>query len=759
MNPQLASLLNHAIQCLQSGDLEGADAAVGKAISIDINNADAHHIHGVIYGLQNKHDEALKALLKAVKLKPEDGVLQFNLANALMESRQFSESLSHYKVATQLMPDNPDVWINYGKSLRELKYFDDALMVYEKAISLNQTDAEAWNNKGVTLNALKRFDEAIACFDKALGLHSDYAEAWFNRGFTLQDLKLNNDAIASYERALALKPDYAEAWNNKAIVLQDLKLNNEAIASYERALALKPDYAEAWGNKGAALNQLKYFDEAISHYDKAISLDPNNAKAWYNKGIALNEFKNFEGAIAHYDKALNLDPNMSWANGDLIHAKMKICNWSDFDLLQNKIIKRVFLGEKAIAPFALLALINDAACIKKSAETYSQDKFPFNNVLGPILNSPKREKIRIGYFSADFRDHAVSMLAAELFELHDKNQFEVIAFSFGVDDKSPMRLRLMEAFSQFIDVSDKSDLEIAKLARELQIDIAIDLGGYTAETRTGIFAYRAAPIQVSYLGYLGTMNVEYIDYIFADKTTIPEELQSYYSEKIVYLPSYQVNDRKRKISDRVFTKNELGLPEKGFIFCCFNNNYKILPATFDGWMRILNAVEGSVLFLYSDNKLAEENLKQEAESRGVDSSRLVFGKRIPTDEYLSRYRSCDLFLDTFPYNAGTTASDALWAGLPVLTLTGESFASRMAASLLNAIGIPELITNTQEEYESLAITLAKNPHKLELIKRKLADGHLNSLLFDSPRCAQNIESVYKKMYERYQAGLALDNIF
>ena len=437
---------------------------------------------------------------------------------------------------------------------------------------------------------------------------------------------------------------------------------------------------------------------------------------------------------------------------------MKICSWSGLAESLENISKKV-VANKKVNPFPLLSLSDDALLHKKSSEIYIQSKYLFNPVLGPILKYPKNKKIRVGYFSADFKNHPVSLLTAELYELHDKNQFEIIAFSFGVDDKSPMRLRLSQAFDQYIDVSDMSDLEIAELSRNLKIDIAVDLGGFTSNSRTGIFSYRAAPIQLSYIGYLGTMGAEYYDYLIADKTIVSIELQKFYSEKIAYLPSYQVNDRKRIISDRQFTRVELGLPENGFIFCCFNNNYKILPAMFDSWMRILNAVEGSVLFLYAENDWAKANLIQEASLRGIDSARLIFGAHIPTEEYLARYRVCDLFLDTFPYNAGTTASDALWVGLPVLTLMGQSFASRMAASLLNAIGLPELITNTQAEYETLAIELAMNHQKLRDIKLKLANNRLTAPLFGTPLFVKNIEAAYLTMVEQYQADLESEHIF
>jgi protein O-GlcNAc transferase len=545
----------------------------------------------------------------------------------------------------------------------------------------------------------------------------------------------------------------------KGTTLYELKRYDEAIAHYDKALSLKPDYAEGWSNKGTTLYELKRYDEAIAHYDKALSLKPDYAEGWSNKGTTLYELKRYDEAIAHYDKALSLKPDIDWVNGDLLHTKMKICSWSGLSDSLEKIVNKVLLNKKVTRPFLLLALNDNALLHKKSSEIYALNKYPKNPALSPIPKYPKNEKLRIGYFSADFKNHAVSILAAELFELHDKNRFEIVAFSFGSDDKSPMRARLGQAFNQFIDVSDMSDLDIARLSRELKIDIAVNLGGYTSDSRTGIFAYRAAPIQVSYLGYLGTMGAEYVDYILADKTIIPDGTEPYYFEKITYLPSYQVNDRKRVISDKLFTKRELGLPEKGFIFCCFNNNYKILPITFSGWMRILKVVEDSVLFLYAENKLVEENLIKEAVARGIHSARLVFCRNIPADEYLARYRVCDLFLDTAPYNAGTTASDALWAGVPILTLIGQSFASRMAASLLEAIRLPELIANTQEEYEALAIELALNPKKLADIKLRLTNNRLNAPLFNTPLFTKNIEAAYIKMYEQCQAGLEPAHIF
>ena len=628
---------------------------------------------------------------------------------------------------------------------------DGADSMLTRVIQDDAKNLPALHILGLIKASQEKYDEAANLLARAARIEPNDASIQYNLAKALADSGADREALPHHKKSIELSPNNPEAWLSYGRTSTNLGRHDDALTYYDRALGLKPDYAEAVLNKGGALKELKRFEEALTYFDKAISLKPDYHEAWTNKGLTLCGLNWYDEAITHYETALSLKPDIEWIYGELLHTKMRICSWLGLsDSLEN--ISEKFLSKEKIAqPFLLLSLNDDALLHKKYAEIYARSKHPKNSALGPIPKHAKTEKIRVGYFSADFRCHAVSVLTAELFELHDQERFEIIAFSFSADDKSLMRLRLSQAFNQFIDVSDMSDLEIAKLSRDLKIDIAVDLGGYTTDSRTGIFAYQAAPLQVCYLGYLGTMGTEYFDYILADKTLIPDGSEIYYSEKIAYLPSYQANDRKRVISDKVFTRQELGLPEKGFIFCCFNNNYKILPVTFDGWMRILKSVEGSVLFLYAENKWAEENLKIEAEARGVSSTRLVFSKSIPADEYLARYRICDLFLDTAPYNAGTTASDALWAGIPILTLIGRSFASRMAASLLNAIGLPELITKTQEEYEAMAIEFAMNPQKLATIKQRLASNRFTTPLFDTPLFTKNLEAAYLKMYEQYQA--------
>jgi predicted O-linked N-acetylglucosamine transferase (SPINDLY family) len=636
--------------------------------------------------------------------------------------------------------------------------YKEAADLLGKAARLNPNDASIQYNLAKALSDSGNDKDALTHHKKAVALAPNNPESWINYGKSSSNLGRYEDALAYYSNALGLKADYAEAALNIGATLKELKRYQEAIEFAEQALTINPNLVEAWVNKGVSLKELKRYEEAITHYDKALSLKPDYAECLFNKGNALNELKRYDEAIAHYDQSQSLNANIDWSLGDLLHTKMKICLWTGLNDSLQKISKKIAEKERVITPFSLLALTDDVALQKKSSEIYVQNKHPSSSVLGKILRGPKNEKIRIGYFSPNFNNHAVAILTAELFELHNKDNFEIFAFSFGVDDKSSIRTRLSQAFNQFIVVSEMSDIQIASLSRELHIDIAVDLCGYTADNRTGIFAYRAAPIQVSYIGYLGTMGVDYMDYLIADKTIIPSGSEEFYSEKIAYLPSYQVNDRKRVVSEKVFARQELGLPEHGFVYCCFNNNYKIMPAVLDGWARILKAVDDSVLFLYADNQWAQSNLQKEIEARGVDGARLVFGRRIAMEDYLARYRACDLFLDTFPYNAGTTASDALWVGLPVLTLAGQSFASRVAASLLNAIELPELITYTQEEYESLAIELAKNPHKLESIKQNLANNRSTTALFDTPLFTKHLEIAYQEMIARYQKELTRDHI-
>jgi predicted O-linked N-acetylglucosamine transferase (SPINDLY family) len=753
MDIQIQLMLQQAIRALQGSNFNEANSILNEVLQKDINSADTIFELGIAYANANRFTEALAIFCCLQPYKMSDARIPYNsgLIYSLQSKHQLA--LESYDLALKIQPNDVETLINKSSTCNDIKNYVLALESLEYAIQIRADIPEAWSNKGIALNNLNLYQESIAAYNEALKLNPNYHEAWSNKSVPLSKLKRFLEASKACDKALSLKPDYAEAYYNKGNALNELKHFDEAIVHYDKALCLQPDYAEAWNNKGVALDAAKHFSEAIAHYDKALSLKPDYAEAWNNKGVALDAAKHFSEAIAHYERALSLQSDLEWIYGDLIHAKMKICSWSDLLEYSENIARKVLANEQITSPFPMLSLIDDSLLHKRSSEIYTRTKYPFNPALGPLLKRPKSQQIRIGYFSADFHNHATGYLMAELFELHDKSQFELIGFSFGPIKNDEMRQRLEKSFDYFIEVGNKSDIETAQLSRSLNIDIAVDLKGFTKDLRAGIFAHRAAPIQVNYLGYPGTMGADYIEYIIADKTLIPLDAQSCYSEKVVYLPnSYQVNDRGRLISERQFTRLELGLPEDRFVFCCFNNNYKILPATFDGWMRILKAVEGSVLWLLQDNLWAVENLKKEAQKQGIDAKRLVFADRMPLSEHLARHCQANLFLDTFPYNAHTTASDALWTGLPVLTLMGQSFASRVAASLLNAMGSPELVTNTREEYEALAIELAMNPKKLADIKLKLTNNRLTTPLFDTPLFARHLESAYIKMYEQYLKG-------
>ena len=693
-------------------------------------------------------------------MNPQIGFLLSKSLEALRNSNLESAEL-YLKQALRLQASNPHALRLLGVIAAQRKQYLDALQYLNDSLNTLPKNALALSNLGNVFLELKEYSKALDAYDKSIKLDQKYAEAYSNKGNALHELKRYDEAITHHDKALSLKPDYAEAYSNKGNALHELKRYDEAIAQYDKALSLNPDYAEAYSNKGVTLHELKCFDKAIVYYDKALSLKPDYAQVALNKGVTLHEIKCFDEAIVYYDKALSLKPDIDWVSGYLLHTRMKTASWSSLADSLEIIFKKVMADEKVVHPFALLAFSSNAFLHKKCSETYAQDKYLTNSALGPILKFPKKERIRIGYFSPDFKDHPVSFLTAELFELHNRNQFEVFAFSLqAADSNNPVRKRLVAGFDQFIDVENMSDLEIAQLAREMEIDIAIDLSGHTQHSRTGIFSYRAAPIQVNWLGYPGTIGADFIDYIVADKIIIPDQSEKFYSEKVVSLPNtYMVDDSKRIASARVFTREECGLPKNAFVFCCFNNDYKFNPQVLDGWARILLATENSVLWISENNEHFKVNLTTEFEKRGIDSTQVIFAQKVELmADHLARYPLADLFLDTHPYNAHTTTVDSLKAGVPVLTLVGQSFAGRVAASLLNAIGLTELITNTQEEYEALAIELAMNPQKLADIKLKLANNRFTTPLFDAPLFAKNLEAAYIEMYKRYQADLPPDHI-
>jgi len=663
------------------------------------------------------------------------------------------EALDALAKANRLTADSPDAQNSIGLVLTELGEDSAAEKCFLRALKRDPGFAFAHANLGQLRARQGRLDEAQRALETALGIAPEVAEIHANLGGVYNAKKLHINAEAACRKAIGLAPELTAAWSNLGAALNPQKRFNDAEAACRRAIEIAPNATDAWVNLGGSLNLQKRYPEAEAAFRNALRLNDRIAEAWTGLGNSLKELKQLEAALDCYQKSLALNPRAEYLPGALLHTRMDLCDWSNFSRDLKVLTDAVSAGRVAAEPFILLPLSDSLPLQRRLAELYVADQMGGSFDLGAIPSRAPGDRIRVGYFSADFRNHAVSILMAEVFELHDRSAFEVIAFSFGPESKDEMGQRVRSSFDRFIDVRAMSDREVALIAREMGIDVAVDLGGYTGDNRAGIFAWRAAPVQVSYLGYLGTMGAPFMDYLLADQTLVPAEARPHYAEKIAYLPSYQANDRQRVIADRRFTREELGLPEDGFVFCCFNSNYKLNPETFDSWMRILHRVEGSVLMLYSGSEKVAANLRKEAVARGIAAERLVFGQWMSPADNLARYRSAGLFLDTGPYNAGTTASDALWAGLPVLTLIGRSFSGRVAASILEAIGLPELIAKTRSEYEDLAVDLATSPQRLTNLKKKLESHRLTSVLFDSPIFARHLEAAFKMMIQRYQSGL------
>ncbi len=595
--------------------------------------------------------------------------------------------------------------------------------------------------------------EALASCDRALALRAGHAGMLHTRGAVLQELGRLDEALASYGAALAVRSDYAQTHHNCGVVLHELRRFEEALASYDRALAIRPAHAATLNNRGTTLHELGRFEEALASYDQALAVEGDRAGTFNNRAYALQELNRFEEALASFERALALDPDHRHALGGAADCALKLCDWTRRRELAAALRRQVAEARSIVYPFVLLGYSDDAALHLTGAKQFIQDRIGVPPRPSGLAAGARNERIKLAYMSADFRGHPVAHLVAELFELHDRSRFEVIGVSLGPDDRGDMRARLMRAFDRFYDVRMTYDRDVARLLSELGTDIVVDLSGYTMGCRPEILAWRPAPVAVNYLGYPGTMGVDFVDYVIADPIVLPFDRQPFYSEKIVHLPDcYQANDRKRAIAERTPARAQCALPARGFVFCCFNSAWKISPAMFDVWMRLLMAVDGSVLWLLHERAETQVNLRRQAAARGVDPQRLVFAGRMAPDDHLARHRLADLFLDTLPYNAHTTASDALWAGLPVLTCRGESFAGRVAASLLCAVGLADLVTENLGAYEAMARKLADEPSLLAGLRARLERNRPDCPLFDSARFCGHIEAAFATMWERCQRG-------
>jgi len=698
------SLIDQAVALHRGGRLADAEQLYRQALATDPRDFAARHFLGVTCAQQGRPEEGLAEIDAALTIRPDDAEALLNRANILKGLGCAEEALAGFTDALAARPGWP----------------------------------QALNNRGTVLQALERFDEALADYDAALAAAPQYPEALNNRGSVLQDLRRPAEALAAYDQALRLQPQFAAAFNNRGSALLDLRRFADALGCFDRALALRPNDAETLSNRGNALQGLMRHDEAVASYDRALAIRPDFSEALNNRGSALQELKRHAEALASFDAALET-PGQPHAFGGAAMAALNLCDWKRAAGIAGQIEKRVRMGE-AIPPWTLTGYTGDERVLLDCARNVIRLRFP--TTPQPLATAPYRhDRIRLAYISSDFCHHPVATQIAELIEKHDRARFEVIGISTGMDDGSAPRRRLIAGFDTFHDVYEQSPQAIATLIRKLEVDVLVDLNGHTKGDNLDTMALRPAPVQTTWLGYAGTTGADFVDYVIADAIVATDPAA--FSEKIAYLPgSFFVTDATRAIG-KPPSREQAGLPPDGFVFCSFNNNWKITAPVFDIWMRLLAQLPGSVLWLKRPGDAALNNLKNAARMRGVDPARLVLADNAPLDVHLARYGLADLFLDTLPYNAHATSCDALWGGLPVLTCQGTAFAGRVAASLLHAVGLPELITETPQAYEALALELARDPVLLKSYRERLAKR--DAPLFDTAAFARKIEAAYAEM--------------
>ncbi|MEM9567963.1 MAG: tetratricopeptide repeat protein [Cyanobacteria bacterium P01_E01_bin.34] len=738
------------------GMLDEAIAAYQNALKLQPNSDPIHIQLGTIYEQKGLLDRAVASYRRALQLRPTLSPIHAKLGQLYQGQGNIEEASASYRHALQLQPEFYQAHANLGNVLKQQGKLDEAIVSYQRTLQLQPDDPETLSNLGTVYHAQGKLDEAIANYQRALQLRPNFCEACNNLGNALKQQGKLDEAISSFQCALQLQPALPETLNNLGTAYQAQGKLADAFASYQQALQLQPVSPETHNNLGNVYQQQGKLEDAISSYQRALQLQSDFPSAFINLGNVYKQQGRVDLAIACYEQALTLQSDNPEVLQEYVWTRRGICSWDGLTELERSLVEALRSDPSeqwAPPPFPILAMEDDPEVQLAAAQNFCAKYV--GSAYSPLWNGERypHKRIRLAYLSADFHEHATAYLMAELFERHDRSQFEVCGLSFGPNDGSPMRQRLEQAFDRFIDIRRLSHGEAARHIRDLEIDIAIDLKGYTQDCRPQIFAHRPAPIQVNYLGYPGTMGADFIDYILVDPFVVPPYQQPFFTEKLVHLPDcYQVNDGQRAIDDVIPTRQACGLPAQDFVFCSFNNSNKITPAIFDVWMRLLKAVPNSVLWLLARNSIAEDNLRLQASARDIKPNRLVFAPPKPLSEHLSRQRLADLFLDTLPYNAHTTTSDALWAGLPVLTCAGRSFAARVAGSLLHTIGLPKLVTHTLDEYEALAFKLATQPDALRQIQCKLMQNIANTPLFDSDRFRHNVEAAYTHMWAAWQQG-------
>ncbi len=756
LTPDRPSILgNLGLLLMQAQRFAEAEVILRKKVLVENASVESLLALGSCQMALGKPADALSSFERVLIDEPHNTVAMFHRGNILYEQGNPAAAAECFERLLRLAPNHLDALNNRVGALAALGRHSEALACAQKALALAPAHTQTLCNHGNVLAELGRYPEALASFDKALQADADYFEALSNRGGVLLKLGRPVDAGNSLRAALAIRPDHVQSITNLARVYLVTRNVADALTTINRVLAMQlvdAEQADARVIRGNALLAQGRSSEALADFDQALVLKPDDADVLNSRCDALLLLDQPQELIRGYERLLSVDANYDYARGCLLNTKLQCCDWRGFDKSVAEVKNAVVAGKRADLPFTFLAISDSARDQLTCARTHAAHGYP----AVPAIWQGQRydhERIRVAYLSSDLREHAVAHLAAGLFEAHDKTRFETVAVSFGPESADGMRSRIQVAFSRFLDVRGKSDHAVAVLLREMEIDIAVDINAYTRDHRAGILAHRAAPIQVNYLGYPGTMGAKHMDYIIADRVVIPEADRVHYEEKVVYLPdTYQANDSKRRIALCKLTRQQAGLPDQGIVFCCFNNHYKITPKMFDVWMRILGKVDGSVLWLVAGNPETTRNLCAEAQRRSIAPERLVFAPRMRPDDHWARHGLADIFLDTLPYNAHTTASDALRAGLPVVTCTGTTFAGRVATSLLRAMGLPELITSTLDDYETLAVTLANDRQMLAQVKARVESHRETYPLFDTGRYCRHLEAAYQTMWERYQSG-------
>ena len=787
-NPGAAGpLMFYASLLTAAGRLEGAISCFDRVLALDGGHLDALIARGNVLCHLGRFSEALAAYNRALMLRPNLDVVLLSRGIALRNLGRGPEALASFDAALAANPGSFDAWFHRANGLRDLKRLEEALASHDKALAINPAAADVFNNRGNCLRDLKRFDEALASFDRALALEPGRRLFRFNRAFILSDMKRQEDALKEFDALLAEKPDDARAHCHRGLVLDGLERFDEAMASYDRAIAAEPGLADGYFARAEHLTRMGRFAEALESYNRVLQLQPGNEAVLNDRGFVLQQLDRFDEALASFNKALaaapdhagalynrgnllwlkyhrlaeglkdleksfRLEPDRPYLKGDLLHLKIELCAWDGIAEEIASLNRDVANGERVVRPSVYMAICESAENLGRASRIYAADRFPARPPLQ--RKTPRRPgRIRLGYVGQEFREHAMAFLLAGLFEHHDKDKFELIAFDAGWDDGSAVRRRLTAAFDQWIDLSGLSDRQKAEKIRDREIDILVNISGYYHNETIGPLAYRPAPVQVHYLGFPTTMGAPYIDYMLVDRIVVPEDERHYCAEKTVYLPdSYWVNDSRRAVTAAMPSRRACGLPEQGLVFCNFNHIFKLTPKTFAVWMDILRRAPASVLWLLESNDEFVPRLRAEAQRLGVAGERLIFAKPAAPADHLARIKLADLCLDSLPYNAHTTACDCLWVGVPVLTCRGTTFPGRVAASLLEAADMKELITENYAEYTALALRLAGDPAALAAIRRRLEATRLTMKLFDTARFCRHIEAAYGTMWELAERG-------